>query len=72
MFKCMLHLNELHTFLNLCSLFEIDFVDQSFIGCVRYGRGFGLIEHILGKDSRFNVPNSVFGLIFYILQIVLG
>jgi len=37
----------------------------------RYGRGFGLVELVFGKDSRLNVPNSIFGFIFYILQIIL-
>ena len=37
----------------------------------RYGRGFGLIELVLGKDHIANQPNSVFGIIFYILQIIL-
>jgi len=36
----------------------------------RYGRGFGLIEYIVGHDSWVNQPNSIFGLAFYGLQIV--
>ncbi|XP_029468158.1 vitamin K epoxide reductase complex subunit 1-like protein 1 [Rhinatrema bivittatum] len=38
----------------------------------RWGRGFGLLGSIFGKDSAVNQPNSVFGLIFYILQMLLG
>ncbi|XP_013917568.1 PREDICTED: vitamin K epoxide reductase complex subunit 1 [Thamnophis sirtalis] len=38
----------------------------------RWGRGFGLVAGILGPHSLFNQPNSVFGIIFYILQILLG
>ncbi|KAK9412387.1 vitamin K epoxide reductase complex subunit 1-like protein 1 isoform 1-T1 [Vipera latastei] len=38
----------------------------------RWGRGFGLLGSIFGKDSAINQPNSVFGLIFYILQMLLG
>ncbi|XP_040211923.1 vitamin K epoxide reductase complex subunit 1-like protein 1 [Rana temporaria] len=38
----------------------------------RWGRGFGLVEGILGARSPLNQPNSVFGILFYTLQIVLG
>ncbi|KAJ8043613.1 Vitamin K epoxide reductase complex subunit 1-like protein 1 [Holothuria leucospilota] len=37
----------------------------------KYGRGFGLIEPILGKDNFLNVPNSIYGLVFYSLQMYL-
>ncbi|XP_054416101.1 uncharacterized protein LOC112134373 [Pongo abelii] len=39
---------------------------------VTWGRGFGLLDSIFGKDGVLNQPNSVFGLIFYILQLLLG
>ncbi|XP_068823159.1 vitamin K epoxide reductase complex subunit 1 isoform X1 [Capricornis sumatraensis] len=38
----------------------------------RWGRGFGLVEHVLGKDSILNQSNSIFGCIFYTLQLLLG
>ncbi|KAJ1125626.1 hypothetical protein NDU88_004050 [Pleurodeles waltl] len=38
----------------------------------RWGRGFGLLEHIFGRQSVVNQPNSVFGVLFYSLQILLG
>ncbi|XP_071978986.1 vitamin K epoxide reductase complex subunit 1-like protein 1 [Engystomops pustulosus] len=38
----------------------------------RWGRGFGLVENLLGAHSPLNQPNSVFGVVFYALQIVLG
>ncbi|XP_038618651.1 vitamin K epoxide reductase complex subunit 1 [Tachyglossus aculeatus] len=38
----------------------------------RWGRGFGLLEMVLGPDSSLNQPNSVFGLLFYSLQLLLG
>ncbi|KAM8961257.1 vitamin K epoxide reductase complex subunit 1-like protein 1 [Pelodytes ibericus] len=38
----------------------------------RWGRGFGLVENILGPQSLANQPNSVFGILFYLLQILLG
>uniref|UniRef100_A0ACB8EDB1 Vitamin K epoxide reductase complex subunit 1-like protein 1 n=1 Tax=Sphaerodactylus townsendi TaxID=933632 RepID=A0ACB8EDB1_9SAUR len=41
-------------------------------GVKRWGRGFGLLGSIFGKDSVINQPNSVFGLVFYVLQMLLG
>ncbi|XP_037669564.1 vitamin K epoxide reductase complex subunit 1 isoform X1 [Choloepus didactylus] len=38
----------------------------------RWGRGFGLVEHMLGPDSVLNQSNSIFGCIFYTLQLLLG
>ncbi|PIK42708.1 hypothetical protein BSL78_20432 [Apostichopus japonicus] len=37
----------------------------------KYGRGFGLVTPILGEQSFLNVPNSIYGLIFYSLQMYL-
>ncbi|NXS35684.1 VKORL protein, partial [Pomatostomus ruficeps] len=34
----------------------------------RWGRGLGLVEPVLGKDSVANVPNGALGLLFYLLQ----
>ena len=34
----------------------------------RYGKGFGIIQHVLGKDHYLNLPNSVFGIIFFLIQ----
>ncbi|XP_060067856.1 vitamin K epoxide reductase complex subunit 1-like protein 1 [Ylistrum balloti] len=36
----------------------------------RYGRGFGLLQYIVGHESPLNQPNSVFGVMFYLIQIV--
>ena len=38
----------------------------------RYGTGFGLVEPVLGKKSLLNVPNSIFGIAFYSLIMLLG
>ncbi|XP_028379504.1 vitamin K epoxide reductase complex subunit 1 isoform X1 [Phyllostomus discolor] len=38
----------------------------------RWGQGFGLVEQVLGPDSVFNQSNSIFGCIFYTLQLLLG
>ncbi|KAB0349492.1 hypothetical protein FD755_004488, partial [Muntiacus reevesi] len=46
--------------------------NHSFILIFRWGRGFGLLGSIFGKDGVLNQPNSIFGLIFYILQLLLG
>ncbi|XP_064593742.1 vitamin K epoxide reductase complex subunit 1-like [Zonotrichia leucophrys gambelii] len=34
----------------------------------RWGRGLGLLEHLVGRDSALNVPNGAIGLLFYLLQ----
>ncbi|KAG8199275.1 hypothetical protein JTE90_003697 [Oedothorax gibbosus] len=33
----------------------------------KYGKGFGLFEHIVGKEHILNQPNSVFGVLFYLI-----
>jgi len=38
----------------------------------KYGRGFGLVADFLGKDHPLNQPNSIFGIIFYSLIILLS
>ncbi|NWT63287.1 VKORL protein, partial [Erythrocercus mccallii] len=38
----------------------------------RWGRGLGLVEPVLGKDSALNVPNGAIGVVFYLLQGLLG
>ena len=38
----------------------------------RYGRGFGLLELLVAPNHWLNQPNSVFGIVFYVLQILLG
>ncbi|XP_045066064.1 vitamin K epoxide reductase complex subunit 1-like protein 1 [Coregonus clupeaformis] len=38
----------------------------------RWGRGFGLLGSIFGKDSAMNQPNSVYGIVFYVFQLLLG
>ncbi|XP_042355443.1 vitamin K epoxide reductase complex subunit 1-like protein 1 [Plectropomus leopardus] len=42
--------------------------------CVRFrwGRGFGLLGSIFGNDSALNQPNSVYGIVFYAFQLLLG
>uniref|UniRef100_A0A8C3T2N4 vitamin-K-epoxide reductase (warfarin-sensitive) n=1 Tax=Chelydra serpentina TaxID=8475 RepID=A0A8C3T2N4_CHESE len=42
------------------------------VSLCRWGRGFGLVEDLLGKHSVFNQPNSLFGIVFYTLQTLLG
>ncbi|KAI7813079.1 vitamin K epoxide reductase complex subunit 1-like protein 1 [Triplophysa rosa] len=38
----------------------------------RWGRGFGLLGSIFGNDSAVNQPNSVYGILFYVFQMLLG
>ncbi|XDV21626.1 hypothetical protein PO909_026696 [Leuciscus waleckii] len=38
----------------------------------RWGRGFGLLGSIFGNDSAVNQPNSVYGIFFYVFQLLLG
>nr|XP_025037146.1 vitamin K epoxide reductase complex subunit 1-like protein 1 [Pelodiscus sinensis] len=42
------------------------------VSLCRWGRGFGLVEGLLGKHSALNQPNSLFGIVFYTLQVLLG
>ncbi|XP_069630704.1 vitamin K epoxide reductase complex subunit 1 [Haliaeetus albicilla] len=38
----------------------------------RWGRGLGLVEVVAGRDSVANVPNGAIGVVFYLLQGLLG
>ena len=38
----------------------------------RYGKGFGLVDLIFDDDHWLNQPNSVFGIMFYGIQSLLG
>ncbi|ESO97314.1 hypothetical protein LOTGIDRAFT_115113 [Lottia gigantea] len=49
-----------------------DLISCSRVFTSRYGRGFGLIDRVLGKDSILNQPNSVFGMAFYTFQTILA
>ena len=37
-----------------------------------FGHGFGLVAPILGKDSPLNLPNPVFGVVFYSLVVLIS
>ncbi|XP_062859513.1 vitamin K epoxide reductase complex subunit 1 [Trichomycterus rosablanca] len=54
----------------MCDLAES--VSCSKVFTSRWGRGFGLVQVFTTKDSTFNQPNSVLGIIFYTLQLALG
>uniref|UniRef100_A0AAY5KRQ4 vitamin-K-epoxide reductase (warfarin-sensitive) n=1 Tax=Esox lucius TaxID=8010 RepID=A0AAY5KRQ4_ESOLU len=49
-----------------------DYVSCSKVFTSRWGRGFGLLEFFIVKDSALNQPNSVLGIIFYTLQLALA
>ncbi|XP_067121083.1 vitamin K epoxide reductase complex subunit 1-like protein 1 [Centruroides vittatus] len=38
----------------------------------RYGKGFGIMGSLFGEKSILNQPNSIYGIIFYTLQLILG
>ncbi|XP_056152891.1 vitamin K epoxide reductase complex subunit 1 [Lampris incognitus] len=54
----------------MCDLAES--VSCSKVFTSRWGRGFGLVQFFVGKDSVLNQPNSILGIIFYTLQLALG
>uniref|UniRef100_A0A7N8XVG7 vitamin-K-epoxide reductase (warfarin-sensitive) n=1 Tax=Mastacembelus armatus TaxID=205130 RepID=A0A7N8XVG7_9TELE len=54
----------------MCDLGES--VSCSKVFTSRWGRGFGLVQVFVAKDSPLNQPNSVLGIIFYTLQMGLG
>ncbi|XP_034049180.1 vitamin K epoxide reductase complex subunit 1 [Thalassophryne amazonica] len=54
----------------MCDLAES--VSCSKVFTSRWGRGFGLVQFFVAKDSILNQPNSVLGIIFYTLQLGLG
>lgn len=56
----------------LCSIIQYGISFWMQILSSRYGTGFGLVEPLMGKDSPLNVPNSIFGIIFYLLMFLLG
>ncbi|XP_072127560.1 vitamin K epoxide reductase complex subunit 1-like protein 1 [Mobula birostris] len=49
-----------------------DSISCSKVFTSRWGRGFGLLGTFLGQDSILNQPNSVYGLLFYLLQVLLS
>ncbi|XP_072228959.1 vitamin K epoxide reductase complex subunit 1 [Leuresthes tenuis] len=54
----------------MCDLGES--VSCSKVFTSRWGRGFGLVQFFVAKDSPLNQPNSVLGILFYTLQMSLG
>ncbi|XP_072523660.1 vitamin K epoxide reductase complex subunit 1 [Salminus brasiliensis] len=54
----------------MCDLAES--VSCSKVFTSRWGRGFGLVQFVTGKDSALNQPNSLLGIVFYSLQLGLG
>ncbi|XP_071093348.1 vitamin K epoxide reductase complex subunit 1-like protein 1 [Haliotis cracherodii] len=54
----------------LCDLSET--ISCSKVFTSRWGRGFGLIDRIVGRESWLNQPNSVFGMAFYAFQVTLA
>jgi len=59
-----------HSFKALCDISASMSCSKVFTS--KYGRGFGLLEHVLGSDHILNLPNSVFGIAFYMIMIILS
>ncbi|KAF5891659.1 vitamin k epoxide reductase complex subunit 1-like protein 1, partial [Clarias magur] len=53
----------------MCDLAES--VSCSKVFTSRWGRGFGFVQLFAQEDSLLNQPNSLLGIIFYTLQLVL-
>ncbi|XP_078063522.1 vitamin K epoxide reductase complex subunit 1-like protein 1 isoform X1 [Mustelus asterias] len=58
------------TYRAMCDISES--VSCSKVFTSRWGRGFGLLGGIFGHDSVLNQPNGVYGVIFYLLQVLLS
>lgn len=54
----------------MCDLGES--VSCSKVFTSRWGRGFGLVQFFVAEDHVLNQPNSILGIIFYTLQLMLG
>jgi hypothetical protein len=37
-----------------------------------YSRGFGLMRYLLGENHILNAPNCILGIVFYVLQLLIG
>ncbi|XP_064613508.1 vitamin K epoxide reductase complex subunit 1-like protein 1 [Liolophura sinensis] len=40
--------------------------------CSEYGKGFGVVGLLVGKEHFLNMPNCLLGIVFYSLQIILA
>lgn len=58
------------TYKAMCDISEQISCTKAFLS--KYGRGFGLVEPLLGKESPLNLPNPVYGLGFYGIIVVLS
>ncbi|XP_041038073.1 vitamin K epoxide reductase complex subunit 1-like protein 1 [Carcharodon carcharias] len=58
------------TYRAMCDL--SDSISCSKVFTSRWGRGFGMLGALVGHDSTLNQPNSVYGLLFYLLQVLLS
>lgn len=52
-----------HDYKAMCDISEA--VSCTKVFSTEYGKGFGVVGKVFGKDSVLNVPNGVFGIIFY-------
>ena len=54
----------------MCDISEVVSCSKVFMS--KYGTGFGIVEPLLGKSSPLNVPNTIYGIVFYQIIIILG
>ncbi|XP_023723954.1 vitamin K epoxide reductase complex subunit 1 isoform X1 [Cryptotermes secundus] len=54
----------------MCDISEHVSCSKAFMSA--YGKGFGIVRHIFGEDSVLNQPNSLGGMLFYSVLIVLN
>ncbi|XP_063706332.1 vitamin K epoxide reductase complex subunit 1-like protein 1 [Culicoides brevitarsis] len=58
-----LTLEENENYEAMCDISEK--ISCSKVFSTEYGKGFGIVGKVLGEDSILNVPNGLFGLVFY-------
>uniref|UniRef100_A0A0A9XZ81 vitamin-K-epoxide reductase (warfarin-sensitive) n=1 Tax=Lygus hesperus TaxID=30085 RepID=A0A0A9XZ81_LYGHE len=59
-----------HDYVAMCDLSEHMSCSKAFTS--QWGTGFGFVGKLLGEDSAFNQPNSVPGMLFYVLVFLLS
>ncbi|BES97801.1 vitamin K epoxide reductase complex subunit [Nesidiocoris tenuis] len=65
-----LNLHHNHDYVALCDISEHMSCSKAFTS--QWGTGFGFVGQLLGEDSVFNQPNSVPGMVFYVIAFILS
>jgi hypothetical protein len=56
----------------VCLIKDKNYILTLFFFYERYSKGFGIVGKLLGEKSPLNISNSITGLMFYALQIILS